>query len=179
MIPGWPFPVGLDALVDIDLVTGAASQVGVADFYTWATGLGIDSAGNAWMKTSQSGTTDSMWKIDLATGAHVPFSIQVLEPSPGPLIANMLAFDEDDVLYSGMRSGPAGSGDFTLFTVNFGAPWPNWPHGSVTSIGSNNLGFISGIAFQSDPDPVPEPASLILVAMGGVAIRWRRRRAAR
>jgi len=90
----------------------------------------------------------------------------------------MLAFDENDVLFSGIRSGPQGSGGFTLFTIEFGGPWPPLdPPSTITTVGSNNLGYISGIAFKSDP--VPEPGSLLLVGLGGIAaLVWRRRRRA-
>ena len=182
-IPGGPYPAGLDALVSIDLSTGAATQVGGAEYYTASTGLGIDpTTGKAWMKTSQGGASDSIWSIDLSTGLTVP----VGDPSgdgprflegatTGPVVHNMLAFDKDGVLYSGLRFGPQGSSGFQLYTIDLGEAYPSATDASVTFLGSNRLPYISGIAFE----PVPEPGSLVLVAAtAGAALLWRRRRRA-
>jgi len=70
-IPG-AFPAGQDNLVEIDLATGATTEVGPSALITFSTGFGIDSSGTAWMKTSQFGASDSLFSIDLATGAFVP-----------------------------------------------------------------------------------------------------------
>jgi len=186
-IPGNTYPVGLDGIVSIDLGTGAATLVGATEYYTAVPGFAIDSTDRAWMKTTQfpGGPIDQIWSIDLATGLTIPpfdpsgFGVRNLTDADtgafGLVVHNMLAFDENDVLYSGKRSG----GGFTLYSIDLGVAHAGSPNAMATALGSNDIGYISGIAFLAD-NPVPEPGSvfLVAVALGGVVMFRRRRRQA-
>jgi len=123
-----------DDLVTIDLGTGQATIVGECSCPTGLTGLAADSAGTLYMKSFE--------------------TLHVLEPSTGTIVSttpippfetsNPLEFDPRDVLFSGLRTGDG----FSLRTLDQGT-------GELTSLGSNALAFLSGIAIsggQADRD---------------------------
>jgi hypothetical protein len=117
-----------DDLVTIDLLTGAASVVGECSCSTARTGLAFDSADDLYMSAGS-----SIALMDAAIGtitSSVPLSAST---------QNMLAFDASDALYGGQRTGSG----FTLVTIDPAT-------GTVTTVGSNLLADISGIAFCND-----------------------------
>ena len=124
-----------DDLVRIDLTTGFASVVGECGCITRNTGLAVDSDGTIYMKNA-----DTLNVISRTTGA-------ILSSIPIPVheTANVLEFDEHDILYTGQRTGDG----FALMRLD-----P--PTGQITSVGSNALAFLSGVAslprIQADAD---------------------------
>ena len=129
-----------DDLVTIDTATGLATLVGDCACVTQSTGIAFDSAGTLYMKS-----TDTLNVMDRMTGSIVS-SI----PIPAFQTSNMLEFDENDLLYTGLRTGTPFTAAFTLKRLD-----PST--GQLTTISSEPLQLpISGIAFsvggQADAD---------------------------
>jgi hypothetical protein len=154
---GWvEFGVAFDQLATIDLTTGAVTAFAPSTG-TSNTGLAFAPNGTLYLKPG-----GSLYTLDPTTGV----STFVTSLSTNP--QNLLAFDSTGTMFSGIRN----SGTFTLVTID-----PTT--GTVTSIGSNGAGSISAIAFQ--PLAIPEPGSIALMGLGGVALLGfvRRRKAAK
>ncbi len=124
-----------DDLVTINPATGQATVVGNCGCSTSNTGLAFDAAGTLYMKTN-----DRLNVVNRATGTIVSFI-----PIAAGQTDNVLEFDENDILYTGLRTG-------TGFTVKRMDPTT----GQLTNVGSNPLSFFSGITFggniQADAD---------------------------
>ena len=128
---GWAeLGVGTDALVTIDLASGAATLVGDCGCETSGTGLAFAATDALFMKNY-----GALYRIDAGSGA--PLSDLLLSTVE---TNNLLAFDRNDVLYTGRRAG----GQFILKTIDTGT-------GVVTDVGTSALSNIAAIAFCNPP----------------------------
>jgi hypothetical protein len=119
--------LAFDDLVTIDLTTGALTKVGESGTDTAQTGLAFDSAGSLLMISES-----ALFSVNPATGAATSLTSLSLN------VDNMLAFNASDVLYTGRRF------PFTLRTIDI-------PTGTVTDLGTNDVTYLSGLAFQPGP----------------------------
>jgi uncharacterized repeat protein (TIGR01451 family) len=128
-----------DDLYTISL-SGSSTLVGECDCNTAQTGVAIDSAGTVYVKPGS-----DLWTVGHSTGQII--TAIGLDQTP----QNILAFDPNDVLYSGTRTGTG----FTLQTID-----PST--GTVTDVGSNTVMNISAIAFDLGTFTPPDQADLSL-----------------
>jgi hypothetical protein len=155
---GWRDPCD-DDLYTIDKATGVATLVGESSIGTARFGLAFNSADQLFGKVD-----NSVFSISTATG-QATFHSSIFES-----LQNMLAFDENDVAWSGNRG--AGSPIFT-FDIN---------GGPATLVGFTNIPFLAALAFEriSNQAPVcsdaapsiaelwPPDHSMRSVSIGGV-----------
>ena len=124
-----------DDLVTINLATGQATVVGNCGCSTSNTGLAFDAAGTLYMKTN-----DRLNVVNRVTGTIASFV-----PIAAGQTDNVLEFDENDVLYTGLRTDTG----FTLKRLDPAT-------GQLTIVGSTPVTFLSGItfggSFQADAD---------------------------
>jgi len=117
-----------DNLYTIDLTTGTATKVGESGMSTARTGLAFDSSDKLFVKSGL-----NLQELDPATGLPIGGDLGL---TGAPNLHNMLAFDENDVLYSAERTG----GGATLYTIDTTT-------GDLTTIGSNSINKLAGLAF--------------------------------
>lgn len=143
------FGAPFDALYSIDPQTGAATFIGRITFEN-VFALGFDQAGNLF---GVADATDQLIWISVLSGN-------------GSFIADLqvsLAFDlasrhEDDVMFL------VDSGTFSLYTLDTAS-------GALTGVGGYGATHnLVGLAFS----PIPEPGTLLLVALGLPLLRRRR-----
>lgn len=153
-----------DDLYTINPVTGAAALVGESGLSTYGSGLAADSSGTLYF--AGDGTGGTLWTINPATGA----------PTPGPTLGNgpgnsgdpvaALAFSPLGVLY-----GVVGSFGGTAYLVTIDPLT-----GGITTIGQT-IDRLDAIAFTPGASEIPEPSSLSLLLLGGLALaglrKWR------
>ncbi|MCI0636209.1 MAG: hypothetical protein L0206_20195, partial [Actinobacteria bacterium] len=123
-----------DDLVRIDLGTGALTTIGDCAQFTANTALAIDEEGTAYMKSR---SLDRLVTVDRVTGACTTLI------ALSALTHNALAFDDRGRLYTLERSG----GTAELHTIDIAT-------GVLSSIGTNDLGTLSALAFRPHPHPV-------------------------
>jgi len=119
---------GNDDLYTIDITTGVETLVGFANFGTAATGLAFDSFDNLFVKSF-----DLLFSVDASTGLSTGL-IGLNRPQD-----NALAFDSNDIMYSISRRNVGGGAELSTIVPGTGL---------VTVVGTNNLEFLSAIAFQ-------------------------------
>jgi hypothetical protein len=155
---GWRDPCD-DDLYIIDKATGAATRVGESFMGTAQFGLAFNSADQLFGKVS-----NTVYSINTTTGQGT-FHSSIFQ-----FLQNMLAFDENDVAWSGNRN--AGSPIYT-FNIN---------GGPATLVGHTNIPFLAALAFEriSNQPPVcsaaaatvtelwPPDHSMRTVGIGGV-----------
>jgi hypothetical protein len=151
---GWAevYDGGGDALVTIDVTTGAASLVGDDDIGTSGTGLAYDPAGDRLLLAGQS-SLGSLYEIDRTTGqgtviATLADSTQSSTPA--------LAVGCDGVLYVSLFDGNEGNGTSQLGTID-----PDT--GQITRLGSP-LEFtqtLDALAWNCPAEPIT-PAPIVL-----------------
>jgi DNA-binding beta-propeller fold protein YncE len=115
-----------DDLHRVDLATASATAVGDCGFVTDPPGLAVDADGTAWVKDS-----GSLYRVDRVTGACT------LVTAVAGSTDDALAFDRLGALYTLDRT----VGGAELFTLDTGS-------GTLTSLGSNDLGSLSALAFR-------------------------------
>jgi hypothetical protein len=119
-----------DDLVSIDISTGVATVVGNCGPGTSRTGLEVDMAGNAYMKS-----TSTVYSVDRNTGACT------LLVNLGQSLRSSFTFDQRGTLYSHEFSG----GGSDIYSVDLET-------GTTTLVGSNGLADLSSLAFQPPPN---------------------------
>jgi len=149
-----------DVLESIDKTTGVATQIGSNNVGTSNTGFAFNSTGTLYLKPGS-----QLYTVDPATGLGT--FVENLSAN----LANSLAFDANDNLFSVSRPSGA-SGPSFLETIDIGT-------GNVTELGDIGVSGISALAFQSGATATPEPGSLALMAgaalSGSVFLRRRKR----
>lgn len=117
-----------DDLGTIDLSTGAFTEISSNYHGTWQTGIAFNSHNQCYMKEGFS---------------IYPFNHTVTSKGSGVFFGggtnNLLAFDDNDVCYTGQRSGS----NFILKTIDVNT-------GNLTTIGTAPVPHISAIAFDNN-----------------------------
>jgi hypothetical protein len=157
---GWAeaYAGGIDALVTIDLTTGAASLVGDDSISTRGTGLAYDPAGDRLLLAGDESQGD-LYEIDRTTGEGTVIATLADSMSDS---TPALAVGCDGVLYVSLVDGAEdGLGTSQLGTID-----PDT--GQVTRLGSP-LEFtqtLDALAWncQPEPEPIAPPAPIELVA---------------
>ncbi len=157
---GWAeaYAGGDDALVTIDLTTGAATLVGDDDIGTSGTGLAYDPVGDR-LLLAGNGSQGNLYEIDRTTGQGTVISTltdSTTDSTPA------LAVGCDDVLYVSLVGGASGgSGTSQLGTID-----PDT--GAVTRLGSplEFTQILDALAWDCvvppEPPAPPEPIELVV-----------------
>jgi hypothetical protein len=151
-------PTG-SSLYTLNPLTGAATFVGSSGVY--ADSLGIDALGQAF--AVDGGATDSLYRVNLATGALTLVGSLALG---NVTFQTGLAFDPLGTLWMTTHTGK-------IFTVNTSTGAASFVANISAGDGFQGLAIGNGnVQVQ-----VPEPATLLLLTLGGAAvIRARKRR---
>ncbi len=142
----------------VDKITGAATLIGPHDVPNgYMQGLAYD-----WNTNTLYGSdsrTNSLYTIDTTTGhATLVGSLGIIT------VDNGLAFDNGNNILYLVEAQTSQTPDNKLYTINTTT-------GHATVVGSLGVS-VQGLAFKS---PVPEPASLMLLSLGSLAILRSRR----
>jgi uncharacterized repeat protein (TIGR01451 family) len=141
---GWNIGSPDDGLVTINTATGDATAVG-EHLTRYGMGLAVNSAGQIYL----AGKWDQFLHRVSHTNGNL-FNSVTLGNNTQEQINNILAFDGNDVLYTGKRSNTG----FTLYTLAL--------NGTLTSVGSNAVTKMTGIAFDFGVVTPPDSADLSL-----------------
>ena len=147
----------------VDLVSGTFTPIGVM------TGTSGPTSGLAWdgdvlYAVTGGGTSPQLFSVDPGTGAATPIG------NGEGVAANTgltgLEFGSDGVLYALDRFGGA-SLDGTLYSVSTTT-------GVFTAIGDFDVSVVPAAVNAIAAPPIPEPASLALLGLGGLLVLRRR-----
>ena len=160
----------------LNLATGsqAAKPTTVASLLTWSdTGLGATNAGNAGFLTPIAGSTAAT--VSWANG--VTNSIMLVGWSAN-LGTSWLAVSNDLKNWAAVGTTIAGNAFFGMSTTGFITPATGNPGVNAFATSAQLYGLpISSLLTQLNVLPVPEPATMALVGLGGLAlVLFRRQR---
>ena len=129
-----------DDLYTVNKLDGVATRIDEAGLNGSTWGLAFDSDDTLHLKYLPAGSSDYvLTTVSVSSGVTSPDGVTVAGETQ-----NMLAIDENDVLYSGNRLGSA---DSELVTISLS--------GVVTTIGNTGIAQLAALAFE--PTALPEP----------------------